>query len=196
MDVERLRRFDLVYPGIWLSGVDPETAFQTCLILGYIEDAFIEAVAACAMFEPLTYEKARKSRDLSRYENCLNSIYAKSFVYSLAAIGKLFNKLRNRSDTPPGLAYLCRQYEDRFGHTKHIRDSSMHIEDRGVGLDRRGRHIHATVLVLGGFIGESSATRLCFTGEDGNQYEVKISEAVLSTIHPILQGAINSYRWE
>lgn len=196
MNAIALSKFDLIFPSSWIGGTDRNVAFETGLILGHIEGAFVEAVAACSLFGPLTREKVSRLHTLSRYESCLDSIYAKAFVFSLHDIGKLLRELSERPDAPAGLKSLYYTYWRYFGHAKHMRDSVMHVEDRGIGLNKLKERIKANLLILGSFIGSPEGTRFVYTGADGKQYEIEISEATLETVHEILQSVINSYPWE
>jgi len=90
MNTTELKKFDLSFPGRWIAGSDRDWAFETAHILSLVEDEFVRAVASYAMFEPITTSNVEQF-DLwqSKYESCLNGIYATSFVLSLDAISKL-----------------------------------------------------------------------------------------------------------
>ncbi len=196
MDTSKLQKFDLSFPGHWIAGANRKWAFDTALILRHIENSFIEAVAAFSLFRPITKENIEtflaEWQSRSRYEGCLNGLYAKAFVYSLDAIEKLLSRLCRDLSAPASVKLLHQEYQQKFGHLKHIRDSAIHIEDRGRGINRRQSPIETNLLVLGSFIGN----RFTFTGEDGKMYEIKISETPLICAHQILQGVINAYIWE
>ena len=83
------------------------------------------------------------------------------------------------------------EYKNLFGHLKHIRDSAIHIEDRGRGKTRKQKPLNTHIVLLGCFIEK----RYTFTGEDGRPYEVEISESTLNKVKAIIQEAINSYSW-
>ena len=84
------------------------------------------------------------------------------------------------------------EYKNLFGHLKHIRDSAIHIEDRGRGVNRNQKPINTHIIVIGCFI----ERRFTFTGEDGKQYEIEISDATLNVAKEIIQKIINSYVWK
>jgi hypothetical protein len=92
---------------------------------------------------------------------------------------------------PAAIRPLCEDYERQFGQLKHIRDSAIHIEDRGRGKTRYQQPVNANVLILGSFI----ERRFVFTGEDGKQYEVEISDTTLLRAKEIIQKIINMYPW-
>jgi hypothetical protein len=194
---ENLRQFDLTFPGIWLEGEDRDQAFQISHTLRMIVDLFTEAVASCALFKPLTAENIEahlekwNNDDETPYERCLNGIYAKTFVFALDGIEKLFNHLVTSYSSPEKVKHLHEEYKNLFGHLKHIRDSAIHIEDRGRGKTRKQKPLNTHIVLLGCFIEK----RYTFTGEDGRPYEVEISESTLNKVKAIIQEAINSYPW-
>ena len=197
MDITRLEKFDLTYPGHWIAGPDRDWASETAQMLSLAESEFIEAVASFAMFEPVTATNVKQSLHITRskYKSCLNSIYARAFVYSLNTIRMLLNKLQEHFNPPDAAKVLISEYDNRFRNLKHIRDSSVHIEDRGRGIYRRKgkeHEVQSTVIVLGCF----SERRFDFTGEDGRCYGEEISESTLLLAHRILQAIINAYNWE
>lgn len=194
MDITELQKFDLSYPGHWIAGSDRDWASETALILSLLEARFVRAAVSYAMFEPITAINVKQFADLkqSKYERCLNGIYATSFVFSLDAISKLLEALKKYLNPPDAVLTLISEYETIFGHLKHIRDSAAHIEDRGRGFDKYQEKIPANLLVLDTFI----ERRFAYTAGDGRLYEVELSESTLLSAHRILQGIINAYNWE
>lgn len=193
MDTSKLKKFDLSFPGHWIAGSDRDWASETALILSLAESEFICAVASYAMFEPVTASNFQQF-DLgqSKYERCLNGIYATSFIVSLNAISKLLEALKKYLRPPNTVITFISEYESAFGHLKHIRDSMAHIEDRGRGVDKYQRRIPTNFLILGAFI----ERRFGFTASDGKFYEIELSESTLSSAQQILQKIINAYGWE
>jgi hypothetical protein len=193
MDTANLKKFDLSFPGHWIAGPDRDWAFETALILSLVESAFIRAVASYAMFEPVTASNVQLF-DLgqSKYERCLNGIYATSFIVSLDAISKLLEALKKYLRPPDTVITFISEYESAFGHLKHIRDSMAHIEDRGRGVDKYQRRIPTYFLILGAFI----EGRFGFTASDGKYYEIELSESTLFSAQQIIQKIINAYGWE
>jgi|WetSurMetagenome_2_1015567.scaffolds.fasta_scaffold20695_6 hypothetical protein len=197
MDNTELEKFDLAYPGHWIAGLDRDWASQTAHILSLAEHEFIQAVACFAKFEPVTRENVKQfvERTPSKYTDCLNTVYARSFVYALNSVGTLLNALRENFYPPDSVKLLISEYEFCFANLKYIRNSSMHIEDRGRGVVRkRGKEskILTNILLLGSF----NERCFDFTGEDGKIYGVEISESTLLSVHRILQAIINAYTWE
>ena len=193
MDYDSLNKFDLYFPGHWIEGKDREQAFSVFNTLCLVQGLFVEAVTAYALFQPITqenvYEYLRK--EVSPYERCLNGLYAKTFVFALHGIEKLLYRLTVEPNAPNEIKRLYDEYRDLFGQLKHIRDSAIHIEDRGRGVTRRQQPLDTHIIVLGGFI----ERRFTFTGEDGNQYEIEISDSTLNMAKEIIQKTINSYGW-
>jgi hypothetical protein len=197
INYDNLKQFDLTFPGHWVEGEDRDRAFQTQHILSLIQGLFTEAVVSCALFQPITglnikacIARFRKG-DESAYERCLNGLYAKAFVFALDGIEKLLRRLSDSLNPPKEVNHLYKEYKKCFGHLKHIRDSAIHIEDRGRGKTRDQKPLDTCIIVLGCFIEK----RYAFTGEDGKQYEIEISESTLKTAKRIIQKIINSYSW-
>lgn len=193
MDDDILKKFDLYFPGHWIDGEDREWAFRVYNTLSLVQGLFVEAVAAYVLYQPITqetvYEYFRK--DESPYERCLNGLYAKGFVFALHSIEKLLYRLSVDTNAPNEIQSLYNKYKKLFGHLKHIRDSSIHIEDRGRGVKRNQQPLNTHIIVIGSFI----ERRFIFTGEDGNQYEVEISDTTLDIAKEIIQKIIKSYVW-
>ena len=194
---KNLNQFDLIFPGHWIEGKDRDQAFQAQHILSLIQGLFIEAVVSYALCQPITADNVREYMDECQrddetpYERCLNGLYAKAFVFALDGIEKLFNRLVEMSNSPKEIKLLYEKYKTLFGHLKYIRDSAIHIEDRGRGKTRNQEPLNTHIIVLGGFI----ERRYTFTGEDGRQYEIEISEPTLKKAKEIIQEIINSYSW-
>ena len=197
INYDNLKQFDLTFPGHWIKGEDQDQAFQTQHILGLIQGLLTEAVVSYALFNPITaanvdeYIARFKRGDESAYERCLNGLYAKTFVFALNGIDNLLNRLVVTLSPPEEIKDLYKKYKRLFGHLKHIRDSAIHIEDRGRGKTRKQEPLDTHIIVLGGFI----ERRYTFTGEDGKHYEIEISESTLKTAKAIIQDIINSYSW-
>jgi hypothetical protein len=83
MNPSELQKFDLTHPGEWIAGTDRDWAWETSNVLNLLEDEFVRAVTSYAMFEPPTLGTIDHLETQSRYERCLNGIYATAFVYSL-----------------------------------------------------------------------------------------------------------------
>jgi hypothetical protein len=81
---------------------------------------------------------------------------------------------------PVALARLIRATEQSV-RARH----STYIESFGLQQAR------ANVIVIGGFI----ERRYTFTGEDGKQYEIEISDSTVNTAKSIIQNIIDSYQW-
>lgn len=192
MENSELMKFDLIYPGHWISGSDRDWASEIAHLLVLIETEFICAVSSYSMFEPLTRKNYDSKRKQSKYVNYLNTIYAKMFVYSLNSITEILKVFKKYSNLPHDVLVLVSEYKSIFGNIKHIRDSATHIENRGRALDKNGNIIPASLIVLGGF----NERRYEFTGSDGKCYGVEISESTLLLAHRILQSIINAFKWE
>jgi len=184
MDNDSLKKYDLCFPGHWIEGEDREWAFRVYNTLSLVQGLFVEAVAAYSLFQPITKENVHEyiRKDESPYKRCLNGLYAKAFVFALHSIEKLLYRLSVDRNAPTEIQRLYNEYKSLFGHLKHIRDSAIHIEDRGRGVNRHQQTLNSNIIVIGSFI----ERRFTFTGENGNQYEVEISCATLTTTTPVI----------
>lgn len=195
IDFDSLKQYDLTFPGICIESEDQDYSLQTDpgYILRLIQSLFNEAVVSVALFQPITAQNVSDflNKEESSYERCLNSLYAKAFVFALHSIDKLINQLSKNMNSPKQVKRLYNEYKKHFGQLKHIRDSAIHIEDRGCGVTRKQQKINAHVIILSCF----NEKRYIFTGEDGKQYEIEISDNTLKLALNIIQNIINSYSW-
>jgi hypothetical protein len=191
MNLEDLKQFDLSFPSPWIEGKDRDWASDNQLALRNVISLFEEAVAAFWKFDPITAENYKDKINESTYSRCLNSIYARAFVYALDGINKILSSICTNLHPPKPVKPLKQEYKKRFGHLKHIRDSAIHIENRGLGKDKEGNPLNTNIIILGSFI----ERRFAFTGNDGKQYEIEISGSTLITAKDIIQKVIESYDW-
>lgn len=187
MKSKTLTQFDLSFPGNWIEGDDRALAAENLLTLRHVKGLYEEAVAAFSQFDPITIENFEEKFNESAYSRCLNNIYAKAFVFALDGINKLLKHLQPKEQIESFKA----EYESHFGHLKHIRDSAIHIEDRGRGKDRHQKKLNTRIIILGCF----AEKRFTFTGEDGRQYEIEISQTTLFLAKEIITKIINTYAW-
>jgi hypothetical protein len=136
MNPNNFSRFDLTFPGNCIAGDDRDLASETLRLLKIVKDQFFRAVVSCSLFPPISERNIGNHLDehLSEYEACLNSIYATTLVLSLDTIVKLLHTLQRNLEPPTQVRDFVDKYQEQFGHLKYIRDSIMHIEDRGRGV--------------------------------------------------------------
>jgi hypothetical protein len=192
MDPSQLHKLDLNFSGNWIAGSDRDEAAEAQRLLKLVETEFACAVVCCLRFEPITHESVRLRMNQSAYDRSLNYVYARQFVYSLDSISKILRVLASLGSVPEAASKSISEYGSLFGDLKQIRDSALHIEDRGRGLRKHGKRVPSVVIILGGFTG----SRFDFTGEDGICYGVDISESTLAEAHNILQSIIDAFAWE
>jgi hypothetical protein len=82
----------LHFPGHWIEGTDRSWASESFLVLRQIQGLFEEVVAVYSKFDPITEENYKNKIHESPYTRCLNSIYAKAFVFAIDGIGKFLFK--------------------------------------------------------------------------------------------------------
>jgi hypothetical protein len=191
MNLSELKKFDFTQPGDWIAGVDRDWSSESFRILGSIKSQFVIAVTSYKMFEPLTLDTAEDYYSRSKYESCLNTIYATSFVFSLDAIRRLLDALNDRQPPAP-VSKLIAEFNNHFCDLKEVRDSAAHIDERGRGLAKGGKELSSSVVYVGTFLGSHFA----FTGSDGVCHSIEMKESTLLDAHRILQDIINAYPWK
>ena len=82
-------------------------------------------------------------------------------------------------------------FKSKFSHIEYIRDSLSHIEERSLGLDQNKNEIKSNLLILDSYNGN----KYQYTGNDGNIYDIEISEKTIEIINDILHKIINAYKW-
>lgn len=148
MDFGELTRFDLKWPGRWIAGSDRDAAFEIVQLLHSVETEYESAVAAWAMFRPWTADRvaAQEGWPPTKYGGWLNTIYARSFVFSLDMIQKLLSVVAKYRGIPDAaskaIADCCADCV-----LKHIRDSIAHLEDRSRGVDRNQKMLRSSMVV-------------------------------------------------
>ena len=196
MDYNSLKQFDLIFPGERINDEDSHRALQNYLFLRRIQDLFIEAVTSYALFQqpiPVTVENIQdiinEDGDKSPYEKCLNRIYAKAFVFAIDSIGKHLKQL-TKLHPPKEVKRFHKEFEKHFQSAKKIRDSVSHSEERSLGK-YKGELLNTPFINIGCF----SGNELGFSGKDGKEYSIAISEVTLKKAKEIIQNIINSYSW-
>jgi len=189
---EETIKYDLDWPGHRIEGEDRDWASETQTILHNIESEYIIAVASFLHYKPITLQLSRGQSycPVSKYNKSIymTSIYARSYVMSLYLIDRMLKTIEN----PPDItAKAISKYNYDWGYLKHIRDSIVHLEDRGRGLDKNGKKLSTNIIALGVY----SIKGYDFTGNDGTIYHIDITEETLPSIRDILQKVIGGYSW-
>jgi hypothetical protein len=193
IDNVEIDKFKLVFPGFWISGKDRELASEALNILELVNDLFLEVIVSFTLFDPISKKtEAKKVKYYRYYGTTINNIFSKSFVICLNNIQKLLEKIPPNIRSTVFRKYFV-EYKKNFSYLVHIRDSIVHIEDRGLGLDNNKKIIESHFLVLGCYLNGNVYT---FSGKDGKVYEVDISEKTVMLAKDILQNIINSFEWE
>jgi hypothetical protein len=176
-----LDKFDLRVPVSMRVAGERQAAWDTERILYTIVTEFERAVVALAIFD------LRRFRRGNKYALILNNIAAREFVLSLDAITNLLEHLKPLSP-PAAVRSLVASYRGTYGYLTHIRDSFIHIEQRGRGRDRKNKRLRGIT-----FINCFTDRVWEFTGNDGKKYSVEISESTLLPVRDIVQKIIDSY---
>lgn len=130
-------------------------------------------------------------------------LHAHSFVFALDCFRRTLQVLRKAHGTPQAVATVTAGLDDALSHLKGVRDSAVHLEDRGRGLGKQGQPLdfkpaHNSLFNLpGGVLGLSNlnGTRLGYTTETGEYGEIDISVATLSLVRDAFQQIINAFPW-
>jgi len=191
MKIDLLKKYELIFPGQWIVSGDRGWASQNyrCLIL--ITNCFCEAAVALYSFRPFSIKRIEACERPSPYDAHLNTILAKHLVYSLDSIRNILNKLCKKCDPPPQVLPIYEEYKSRFSYLKFIRDSAIHIEDRGRGVNRSGLPLRVNIISLSNFVNNT----YCFTGNDGNEYRIDMTEETIRQAYVLLQKIVDAYEW-
>lgn len=139
------------------------------------------------------------------YQWRLPFILAHAYLYALDSFQKILETLVREPDVPPSVAKALERFKTAFPVLKEIRDSAHHIEDRGRGVDKRGRPldlkpvyngiVHAPsggVLLLSNLRGN----KLGYTLGEGSHGEIAISPENMEEVAAIFQSVIDAFPWK
>lgn len=138
------------------------------------------------------------------YEHNLSFIYAKAFLHSMDGISKLLGVLSKEPSITADVVKYHQRFKNDFPNLKGVRDSEQHREDRGRGLDRKGKPLNLKpinnnmISAPGGGIlasGNLNGNRYGNTMEDGSYVEVEVSPASLRQAQECIQGIIDELAW-
>lgn len=154
-------------------------------------------------------EMRRQSRESGQmpheYQRRLLWIYAHAYVYALDSFHKVLENLTKERDRPNTIEKELTKFRAAFPHLKGIRDSAHHLEDRGLGRDRRGNPLklepidNGIVRAPGGgvlLLSVLEGNRLWYTLEDGSHGELAISHDNIAIAAEVFQSVINAFRWK
>ncbi len=127
-----------------------------------------------------------------KYQFKLIFIYAKSFLYSLDRIDKLFRVMKDEKDSPTDIAKAYNKFKLAFPNLRGVRNSSAHIEERIRGLAK-----NKPIFPNGGDIELENLSNNKFSSvmEDGRKGEVEVSFNSITSARDCIQIAINSFNW-
>ena len=129
------------------------------------------------------------------------------FILGLAHLDsfhKVLENLTKERDRPNALEGELTKFRTAFPHLKGIRDSAHHIEDRGLGRDRRGNPLklkpidNGIVRAPGGgilLLSVLEGNKLWYTLEDGRHGELAVSHENMAIAAEVFQSVINAFRW-
>jgi hypothetical protein len=130
-------------------------------------------------------------------------LHAHSFVFLLDRFRRALEALAQTPDVPELVIAETAAFRAAFRQLKGLRDSAIHLEDRGRGLRRGGqplelrpienRFIKASGGVLA--LGNLDGSKLGYTTEDGKYAEVDVSVESLLLVRDSLQKVITAFRW-
>jgi hypothetical protein len=125
------------------------------------------------------------------YRSRLVFIYAKSFLYSLDRIDKLFNVLKDEQGVSAGISLTHKKFVSSFPNLRSVRNSSAHIEDRIRGVVRNKPMPNGNSIELENLNNNSFSSIM----EDGNIGEVEVSFESIISVRDCIQEVIDSFQW-
>lgn len=126
------------------------------------------------------------------YEVDLLLIYAHAYVYALDGFAKILNKLKKINEkNSTRITNLYDMFVKNLPLLKGVRDSALHIENRGRRRDRHDKLIPTNLFVYRVL----SNNGLMYTTEKGNNAEIEINQKNTELVRQILQKVINSFDW-
>ena len=186
-------RLVISLPAPWIDHVDRDFAGDANHLLDGAVEQFNDALVACGLFRPVDTDELKRgfSSDdrKGEWEGRLRGMYARAFVYSLAAARAFVAVLSKDSRIEPAAKSRCEAFLDRFDYIREIRNSLQHVEERyqGIGSSRK----KLTLVVLGSLNGR----RFGVTTGDGPHKEVEISEQFLEVVRSVLLEIVWSFEW-
>jgi hypothetical protein len=132
-------------------------------------------------------------------------MHAHSFLYAVDSFGKVLSVLSKEPGVPTRLAEIAAQHQYLFDVVREVRNSALHIEDRGRGLNRKRKPLDLQPIVnnmihapRGNLLvsGNLNGTRLGYTVDDGTFLEIDVSPATLTALVEISQEVVDSFEWK
>lgn len=146
----------------------------------------------------------RQGQIPQEYLNRLPFLYAHAFLYALDSFGKILAvTVAEIPNPPPAIIDSEQRFQREFPGLKGVRDSAHHIEDRGRGVDRRGKPLQLKpidtriIKAPGGALMLSNLTgdKLGYTAEDGTLAEVSIDGGRTGVLAEIFRAVIAAFPW-
>lgn len=137
------------------------------------------------------------------YSSTLPVVYARSFLFSVWTIGKLFEQISKSPEIPAAVADVAKEFDSAFSALKPLRDSSAHIDERLAGRAHgklielkpiESKFINAPgggILVAEVLLGN----RFTGTTADGGLAEITIGVETLKRVQAHFQELLNSLSW-
>lgn len=156
-------------------------------------------------------EQWKSGRMPESYERQMKFIYAKSFIYALERIKKLFDALLAELKNPIEEQHVLetvqtvrRDFREAFPNLVGVRDTTAHFEDRIRSLKKRGLPLDLKPLSIEGFEAPQGALILDqITGNryggimvDGEYGEIEISAQSLEIVQNFIQTTIDAFQWQ
>lgn len=137
------------------------------------------------------------------YRHQLPIFYAKTFVFSLDALGKILGVLEHEDVAPEEVGDAHDRFKKSFGSVRNVRNSALHIEDRARGLDRNRDPLDLEPVDTQAIKAESGAlilnslegTSFGATSSDGKYERVDVTVESLREARDCLQDAIDAFDW-
>ncbi|MCA1625257.1 MAG: hypothetical protein LC778_15950 [Acidobacteria bacterium] len=125
------------------------------------------------------------------YRRRLIFIHAKSFLYSLDRINKLFKVLKDEQGVSLDISLAYEKFTSSFPNLRGVRNSSAHIEDRIRGLVRNKPIPNGDPIYLENHNNNNFSSIM----EDGCIGQVEVSFDSVISARDCIQVVIDSFQW-
>lgn len=134
-----------------------------------------------------------KGKFPEKYQRRLVFIHARSFLYSLDRIDKIFEALKKENGVPDKAIKAEEEFKNAFPNLRGVRNSSAHIDYRIRGLARSKE-----IFPNGGSIWLENLSNNKFGSvmEHGNHGEVEVSFNSIISARDCIQMTIDSFQWK
>lgn len=138
------------------------------------------------------------------YKHEVAFLHAHSFLYAVDSFGKVLDRLVAAPGSPSGASEAKAEFAEVFPDVSEIRNSALHIEDRGRGKGRGEDDLDLKPLERPGFISAPGGALVLsslnndavgYTLADGTHAELAVSPDNAARLRGIFQDVLESFEW-